>query len=94
MTINRNLPTDTNFADILSNVLPSTGAPGQTGVIGSKPGGEHNNNSNGNGASNNNANGMDAYYQNAGSGKGVLTVGHSCQVWNLVIITYLFPLLR
>ncbi|OXA55452.1 probable serine/threonine-protein kinase ndrD isoform X2 [Folsomia candida] len=57
MSINRNLPTDTNFADILSNVLPTASNPigigGSGGVIGSKSGGETNNNhnSNGNGTS-------------------------------------------
>jgi hypothetical protein len=56
MAIDRNLPTDTNFADILSNVLPSTGSSlnssgsglsiGMIGPVGSKPGETNNNNHN------------------------------------------------
>lgn len=34
MAINRNLPTDTNFADILSNVLPSSSLPGSMSCLG------------------------------------------------------------
>jgi len=58
MSIDRNLPTDTNFADILSNVLPATGNSTNNGSnnsdmniimrpVGSKPG-ETNNNINSN----------------------------------------------
>lgn len=70
MSINRNLPLDTNFADILSNVLPSTN-PSATGVIGSKPGETNNNHSNGNGtAVSCNNNGLDAlgYFTNSTTG--------------------------